>query len=209
MQQLRLGWNEFASQRWLWIIVVQFGFYHMLVMAPIMVLGALIAEQHLGGAPAWGLILSGEGVGAVLGGVFSMRFKPHFPLVWATLGTFAGLPLLLLLAWIGPLWAIVPAAAFWGGGLAVFTVLFDTTMQEQVPSEALSRVSSYDWLGSYALIALGYAIAGPLSALLGSQNTLKASAVWLLLTSALVISIPAINRLRSAATSVPFPTASR
>ena len=208
LRQLRLGWNEFASQRWLWIIVVQFGFYHMLVMAPIMVLGALIAEQHLGGASAWGLILSGEGVGAVLGGVFSMRFKPHFPLVWATLGTFAGLPLLLLLAWIGPLWAIVLAAGFWGGGLAVFTVLFDTTMQEQVPPEALSRVSSYDWLGSYALIPLGYALAGPLSALLGNQNTLKASAVWLLLTSALVIFIPAINRLRSAAAAVPITVAS-
>ncbi len=197
LRQLRLGWGEFTSHHWLWIIVVQFGFYHMFVLAPVMVLGALIAEQRLGGASAWGIILSGEGIGAVLGGLFSMRFKPRFPLIWATLGTFSALPFLLSLAWIGPLWAIVLAAAFWGGGLAVFTVLFDTTMQEQVPAEALSRVSSYDWLGSFALIPLGYALAGPLSAFLGSERTLEASAIWLLGTSTIVLLVPAVNGLRS------------
>ncbi len=197
LRQLRLGWGEFTSHPWLWIIVVQFGFYHMFVLAPVMVLGAVIAEQHLGGASAWGLILSGEGVGAVLGGVLTMRFKPRFPLVWATLGTFSGLPLLLSLAWAGPLWAIAAAAALWGGGLAVFTVLFDTTMQEQVPAEALSRVSSYDWLGSFALIPVGYALAGPLSAALGNERTLEASAIWLLGTSVAVLLVPAVNGLRS------------
>ena len=197
VRQLRLGWSEFISRHWLWIIVVQFGFYHVFVLAPVMVVGALIAEKHLGGASAWGLILSGEGVGAVLGGLFSMRFRPRFPLIWATLGTFSGLPLLFLLAWIGPLWAIVLAAALWGGGLAVFTVLFDTTMQEQVPAEALSRVSSYDWLGSFALVPMGYALAGPLSAALGDEKTLVASAAWLLATSTLVLFLPAVNRIQS------------
>ena len=199
LQQLQLGWKEFTSHHWLWIIVVQFAFYHMLVLAPMMVIGALIAEQHFGGASAWGLILSGEGIGAVLGGLFSMGFKPRFPLICATLATFTGLPLLLLLAWLGPLWATVLAAAFWGGGLAVFTVLFDTTMQERVPADALSRVSSYDWLGSFALIPIGYALAGPLSTALGNENTLEASAVWLLLTSTLVLFLPAIYRFRSEA----------
>ncbi len=195
--QLRLGWGEFASQRWLWIIVVQFGFYHMIVVAPIMVLGALIAEQRFGGATAWGIVLSGEGLGAVFGGLFSLRFKPQFPLLWATLGTFSALPFLLLLAWSGPLWAVVLAAALWGSGLAVFTVLFDTTMQDEVPAEALSRVSSYDWLGSFAPFPIGYAIAGPVAEVLGTGRTLECSAIWLLAASAVVIGLPSVHRLKS------------
>ena len=197
LRQIRLGWIEFTSQSWLWIIVVQFGFYHMLVLAPLMVLGALVAEQSLGGASAWGLILSGQGIGAVAGGLLSLRFKPRFPLVWASMGTFGGIPLLLLLAWVGPLWSLVLAAACWGCGLAVFTVLFDTTMQQHVPPDALSRVSSYDWLGSFALMPVGYALAGPVSQVMGVRGALLGSAAWLFATSTVVILLPAVHGLRS------------
>lgn len=199
LRHLRLGWAEFTAQAWLPIVVVQFSLYRMLVVAPVMVLGALVADRQLGGASAWGLILSGEGVGAVLGGLVTMRFRPGYPLVWATLGTLTGLPLVLLLAGAGPLWLIVAAAASWGAGLAIFTVLFDTTLQEQVPAQALSRVSSYDWLGSYALAPIGFALAGPLAGWLGVERTLHASAVWLVAASGLVLALPAIRKLRSGA----------
>ncbi|MCW6510657.1 MFS transporter [Lichenifustis flavocetrariae] len=194
--QLKLGWTEFRSHRWLWIIVTQFGFYHMLVLAPLMVLGAVIAERSLGGAAAWGLILSGQGLGAVIGGVSVLRRRPGRPLAWATVATFMGVPMIVLLAWPGPLWAIAAAAACSGAGFAIFTVLFDTTMQREIPPAALSRVSSYEWLGSFALLPIGSILTGPISALLGTSGTLWFSAVWLMATSALVLSAPAVHRLR-------------
>lgn len=207
LRHLRLGWTEFAAQAWLWIIVVQFGFYRMLVVAPVMVLGALIAEQQLGGASAWGFVLSGEGVGAVIGGLVMIRFRPQYPLIWATIGTLSGLPFVLLLAWVGPLWLIILAAAWWGAGLAIFTVLFDTTMQERIPAQALSRVSSYDWLGSYALAPIGFAFVGPLAGVIGIEHTLMASAVWLLAASSLVLAQPAIRSLKSGIGPNRFSTA--
>ena len=196
VRQLRLGWGEFTAHRWLWIIVLQFGFVHMLVVAPTMVLGAVVAETHLGGATAWGLILAAQGAGAVLGGLGMLNVRPSRPLALATLATFGGVPILLALAVAAPLPVDLAAAALSGAGFAVFTLLFDTTMQREVPPEALSRVSSYDWLGSFALIPVGYVLAGPLAALLGTGGTLWFSAAWLAATSAAVLASPAVHGLR-------------
>ncbi|MDX7953934.1 MFS transporter, partial [Lichenihabitans sp. Uapishka_5] len=196
LQQLRLGWGAFVQHRWLWIIVLQFGFYHMLVMAPTMVLGALTAETRFGGASAWGLLLAAQGLGAVGGGLAAMRLRPARPLAVATLATFAGLPLVVGLACGAPLPVDVAAAALSGAGFAVFTLLFDTTMQREVPPEALSRVSSYDWLGSFAPVPVGYALVGPLSALLGRDGALWFAAGWLALSSTVVLAIPAVHGLR-------------
>ena len=45
----------------------------------------------------------------------------------------------------------------------MFGVIWDTAMQQEIPQDRLSRVSSYDALGSWVLIPLGLSLAGPLS----------------------------------------------
>jgi hypothetical protein len=52
-------------------------------------------------------------------------------------------------------------------------------MQQEIPADRLSRVYSYDALGSWALVPLGFAVAGPISQLLGTRQTL----VWAALLS--------------------------
>ena len=39
-----------------------------------------------------------------------------------------------------------------------------------IPADALSRVSSYDWMGSLALLPLGFAIAGPVASVIGAPD---------------------------------------
>ena len=39
-------------------------------------------------------------------------------------------------------------------------MIWDTSLAQRIPPEALSRVSSYDWMGSLALIPIGYLAAG-------------------------------------------------
>ena len=56
---------------------------------------------------------------------------------------------------------IVVAAFLAGVGIEMFGVLWDTTMQQQIPGEMLSRLYSYDMVGSIALMPIGYAVAGP------------------------------------------------
>ena len=54
--------------------------------------------------------------------------------------------------------------------------MWDTTMQQEIPQEKLSRVYSYDALGSFILIPLGVAIVGPVSELIGTRETILAAA---------------------------------
>lgn len=194
--QLSAGWTEFRSRTWLWVIVTQFGLFHLLVYAPFMVLGAVVANTTLGGATAWGFILTAQGVGAILGGLAVLRTRPRRPLVTATLGTFAFTGPVALLALRAPTGAIAAAAAVSGVGVAVFGTLWDTTLQQHVPAEVLSRVSAYDWLGSVALIPLGYALTGPLASALGITGTLWLAAAWTVLGSAATLAVPAVRRLR-------------
>ncbi len=203
--QLRTGWREFSSRTWLWVIVAQFGLFHLLVYAPFMVLGAVVANRTLGGATAWGLILTAQGVGSIVGGLAVLRVRPRRPLVAATIGTFAFAGPVALLAVQAPTGWVAAAAAVSGIGLAVFGTLWDTTLQQHVPVAALSRVSAYDWLGSVALVPLGYALAGPLASRFGVGGTLWLAAGWTVLGSAVVLAVPSVRRLRSVSGAVGGP----
>jgi hypothetical protein len=64
-----------------------------------------------------------------------------------------------------------------------------------VPPAALSRVSSFDWMGSLALLPAGFALAGPLAEVVGVDAVL-----WVGAGSAFVLALamaadPAIRRL--------------
>ena len=48
-------------------------------------------------------------------------------------------------------------------GLALWSVIWATTVQTQVPAELLNRVYAYDVAGSLLSMALGRSLAGPLS----------------------------------------------
>jgi hypothetical protein len=203
LTQLSAGWTEFRSRSWLWVIVTQFGLFHLLVYAPFMVLGAVVANTTLGGATAWGLILTAQGVGAILGGIAVLRIHPRRPLVTATIGTFAFTGPVTLLALRAPIGAIAAAAAVSGVGIAVFGTLWDTTLQQHVPAAVLSRVSAYDWLGSVALIPLGYALTGPLASTLGVTGTLWLAAGWTVVGSAAALAVPTVRHLRAPADDAP------
>ena len=69
----------------------------------------------------------------------------------------------------------------------MFGIMWDTTMQQEIPQEKLSRVYSYDALGSFVLIPLGLAIAGPVAELIGTRETiLGAAAISLTATLAVL-----------------------
>ena len=55
-----------------------------------------------------------------------------------------------------------------------------TTLQLLIPKESLSRVSSFDWFGSVVFNPLGYALIGPISAVLGEEKTVGYAAILVL-----------------------------
>ena len=186
--ELAEGWREFISRTWLWTIVVQFGFVNAVVSGTECVLGPVIAKQHLGGATGWGLILTATSVGLIAGGLLLLRFRPRRILLAATLGYLLSIPILLGLAVPLPLVALLALALLAGIGNEIFGVLWDTAMQQEIPEEKLSRVYSYDALGSFALIPLGLAAAGPIADVIGTRETLiGAAAISLVATLAVLL----------------------
>ena len=155
LSQLTAGWQEFRSRAWLWLIVAQYALFNALAFAPFMVLGAVVARDHLGGAAAWGAILATFGAGSIAGALAALRFRPRRPLVAATLGTAVFALPLGLIALPGSTVAIAAAAGAAGFGVSIFATLWDTTMQRTIPAAILSRVSAYDWFGSVAFVPLG------------------------------------------------------
>jgi len=56
--------------------------------------------------------------------------------------------------WKGGVTLLAMVFVLSGVGLALFEVWWHTTMAQRIPPHALSRVSSYDWMGSLALLGL-------------------------------------------------------
>ena len=180
--------REFSSRPWLWAIVAQFGFVNAIVVGTEGVLGPAIAKDHLGGPAAWGFMLTAQSLGLVAGGLLLLRLRPRRILLVATLGVLITIPFLLGLAGPLPLAGLIALAAVAGIGQETFGILWDTAMQQEIPQEKLSRVASYDALGSFVLIPLGLAVAGPAAEVFGTRPTiLGAAAISLTATLAVLL----------------------
>jgi hypothetical protein len=193
---LSFGWREFTSRTWLWAIVLQFGVVNAVEQGSSGVLGPAISKEHFSGALGWGLILAAESAGLIAGGLILLRRRPQQILLVATFGVLLTLPLLLALAAPLPFAAVLGFAFLAGIGVETFAILWDTAMQQEIPADRLSRVYSYDALGSWALVPLGYAIAGPVSEALGTRTTLMAAAAFSLLATVAVLFVPEVRHLR-------------
>ena len=84
-----------------------------------------------------------------------------------------------------------------GAGLALFDVWWQTALAQRIPPHALSRVSSYDWMGSLALLPLGYLLAGPLGQALGNVEVVIAGGVIAFAVALLGFAIPDVWHLRA------------
>jgi len=196
LDELREGWREFVSRTWLWVMVALAAFFHLLMMAPLMVLGPRVANEELGGAVAWGAIMAALGAGEILGGIVGLRLKPARPLLFCGWLALIEAPLFAFFALGLGTPALVGAALFAGVSAALMNVLWETTLQEQVPGESLSRVSAFDWTGSMAFYPLGLVLAGPLAAVLGIQGAFALATFVALASAAAEIALPDIRRVR-------------
>jgi hypothetical protein len=196
MRELAEGWREFRSRSWLCVTIIQFALINAYAIGAFLVLGPFVAEKELGGAAAWGFILAAEAVGMILAGIVALRYRPERPLLVATLAVLTMAPLLALLGMAAPLLLILPAAMVAGVGLELYGVFWDTTLQQHIPDEKLSRVSSYDVLGSFALIPIGVAVMGPISGAIGVADTLIGAALVVVLATLAVISVADVRNLR-------------
>lgn len=64
-----------------------------------------------------------------------------------------------------------------GTGLGLFAVWWETGLAERIPPHLLSRVAAWDWMGSLALLPVGYLLTGPLAEGVGGRAVLVGGGV--------------------------------
>jgi MFS family permease len=135
-------------------------------------------------------------VGLVIGGLVVLRWHPSRPLLASCLGAAPFGLGTWMIAFLVPLPVLLAAQFLAGMGIAIHLALWFTVFQQQVPESARSRVSSYDALGSFVLIPLGTAAAGPVAATFGVKEALIAAGVITVVTSLLVVAQPVVWSIR-------------
>lgn len=198
---LREGWSAFSSRQWLWVVVAQYAVVVAALNANVGVLGPLVAEEELGGARAWSVIVAAQALGTIAGAGLAARVRVRRPVLVAVLATFpAALPIALLAA-SAPVWLVAVTMFCSGVAADVFAVLWSTTIQREIPEEALSRVSSYEWFGSLAFAPLGLLAAGPTADAIGTRQSLAACATLIAIATCAALLSPQVRGLAPAATS--------
>ncbi len=172
VHELRVGWDEVRSRAWVWVTILVFTGAVLCVYAQWYALAPGISKSVYGSAGVFGVLESVAGAGAVAGALVGLRWRPARPLV---------VGLVLIMAWpvqdivfaLGaPLAAVIGLALVTGFGWSLMGVFWETLLARHIPADALSRVSSYDWMGSLALLPLGFVVAGPLASVFGARLVL-------------------------------------
>ncbi len=163
LSDLAEGFGHVRSRPWVWVTVAVFAVAVPVGYGPLFVLGPAVARDTYDSVALFGIVTTLLGVGALTGGLLGLRWRPRHPLRAGFLMIFAWPVLLVAFGAGGPVAVVLVLAAATGAGFALFDVWWNTAMAERIPSHALSRVSSYDYMGSLVLLPVGYLIAGPVA----------------------------------------------
>ncbi len=184
LADLREGYREVRSRAWIWATVAVFALALMLSFGPWTTLGPTIAEDEYGSTGVFGLLAAAMGAGTVVGALIGFRWRPLHPMRVGFAWVVTWPTVTALFALGTPLLALFPLFAASGVGLALFGIWWETALAERVPPHTLSRVSAYDWMGSLALLPVGYLLAGPLGDALGAGVVLGAGSMLAVLVLA-------------------------
>ncbi|MGH2896667.1 MAG: MFS transporter [Solirubrobacteraceae bacterium] len=192
---LRAGWREVRSRTWVWATIAAFTGAVLCAYAQWYALAPVLSRNIYGSAGVFGLLESVAGGGAVVGALLGIRWRPRRPMVIGLLLTLMWPLQSLAFAAASPL-AVVVVLAFGAGlGFTLFEVWWATALVRHITPHALSRVSAYDWMGSLALLPLGFAIAGPLASALGARAVLSVGAACALVMLVLAMAPRGTRRL--------------
>lgn len=193
--ELAEGWREVASRSWVVAAILTFSLSNV-ALGVFQVLGPLVAVRELGGAAAWGMVAAGASIGGLAGAAVALRWKPDRPLIPAFLVMLLAQVELLVLVPPFPALVVAMGAFVTVAAIMISNTLWETMLQQHIPRDALSRVSSYDWMVSLIFQPLAFVAVGPLSESIGVRETLVAAALLGLVANSAVLLVPSVRNLR-------------
>ncbi|MBC7277912.1 MFS transporter [Nocardioides sp.] len=176
--ELAEGFREVMRHSWLWFLILQALLYHLFWSGAHSVLGPIVVGEGIGRA-SWGFALAALMAGFFVGGLFCLKFRPRRLL---SVGVFflamTGLfPVAMAVS--DTLWPILIGAFLHGFGLQVFDIFWQIAIQQEIPEDKLSRVYSFDIVGSFIARPIGLALVGPVALAVGFDP-------WLLIVAAVI-----------------------
>ena len=195
LTDLRVGWTEFVSRQWVWVVVLGFCVLNVIFVACYRTLGPVIADDTFG-RTGWGIASACFGIGLIVGGVLMIRVKPQYPLRIGMLGILLGAPIMIVLA-LAPNTIMVAAMSLLVGiSYEIFGIGWETALGQHIPIDKLSRVSSYDMLGSIIAVPIGQLMVGYVAAAAGiTAVELYGAALYVVITVATLV-VPSVWNLR-------------
>jgi len=159
------------------VIVLAFGVLNALASGGFSTLGPAHAKASEIGVHGWALILSAGAAGLVTTSIVLLRVPLRRPLLFGMLGCAVYAGQMIALGTTTELWVLMAVAFVGGAGIEIFGLGWELAMQEHVPPDMLSRVYSYDMLGSFIAIPVGQLAFGPLGAAFGVQHMIMIAGV--------------------------------
>jgi Major Facilitator Superfamily len=196
---IHAGWREVRSRSWVLGGLGAICAYSGIVLPAVYVLGPVTVAHEHGGPGAWAAVGVAFGLGCILGDLLLLRIRPLRAL------RTAGLALLLASCQAavygsGASLAGICALQFVAGiGVTAFFTLWEVSLQEHIPGESLSRVSSFDYLSSTILMPIGTAAVGPIAASAGTHRTLVAMSAIGIACALGFLALPSVRSLPRAA----------
>ncbi|MFF3272529.1 MFS transporter [Streptomyces chrestomyceticus] len=188
---LRYAWREPVVRGMLAAVAL----INIAVVGPVLVGGAVLADQRLGGAGSLGVVLSGFGVGSLAGSLMA-GWRPPTRRGWTVVGGVAAIGAGTAgLAAVTHVVAATAVASLVGLGSAFLGVVIVATLQERVPGHLLGRVLSLVVLATVAFDPFSYVIAGLLLPY-GTTTLFLVCGSAVLACAGLVAASPAIRSLR-------------
>jgi hypothetical protein len=184
-------------------MLVRLAVYHVVVLPSVFVRGPVLAERELGGAGAWALITVGFGTGSIAGQVLLLRFRPSRP-VFVSAACLIGASCQAAIIGSGlPVPAIAALEALTAVCVQFYFTLWETSIQEQVPERAVSRVGSYDLLVSTGLLPVGAVVVGPIAEAAGLHHSLRLMSLIGIVVAVAILAVPSVRNLRRPPLSAP------
>jgi MFS family permease len=185
-----------------WNSILAFAGSNMAVAA-LFVVGPARLLHDEGGVLEWGMVVAAISMGEVCGDLLALRFRPRRMLLAARVVELAQVPLLVCVALVAPLPWLLGCAVLWGIGITYPDSLWYTALQQHLPEESISRVSSYDFMGSLVLRPVGYSVAAFVASGGALVETLLGAAVLIVVTRGVGMLVPSVRNLRRLEVATP------
>ncbi len=194
---LREGISTVLSTPWIWITILVSAIGNVTLSGPYSIaLPFLVESNWKADVNTLGLLYIAFPLGYAVASIVLGRLQriPRRGLTAYIGSILAGLGMLVIGLPV-PLVLILLMAFVNGAGLETFSLIWVNTLQEMVPPEKLGRVSSIDWLGSFALLPIGLGLTGWAVEQWGAAAVCGIGGGMTMALSALALLHPQIRRL--------------